>query len=125
MRSEAASLVGVCHAFELIAPNTSRSPGRDLPSVARGERLCAAYEMYRSLVPESAVSLDHLILLVVALSHESEIEVGQCTGCGGIVVMDRFGDRRHTCPFCLDAGCRDEALLALSDTLPADAAASA
>ena len=116
MRLEAAALVGVCYAFDLVP--LSRTPAREIPSVPRGERLCAAFELYQSLVPDSAVSIDHLILLVFALAQGSDIEIGRCTSCGGIIVMDRFGDRRHTCQFCLDAGNRSEALLAtLEDSL--------
>jgi hypothetical protein len=121
MRSEAAALVGMCYAFDLVPPN--RMPVREIPSVPRGERLCSAFELYRSLVPNSAVSIDHMILLVFALAQGSDIEVGRCTSCGGIVVMDRFGDRRHTCQFCLDAGGRSEMPLATLEESLSDAEA--
>jgi hypothetical protein len=100
LRGEAAALTGLCHQFQLLPQQPLRHPGREWPSVARGERLCDAYEMYRQLVPTSALSLDHLVVLVFALSTAQELAVACCTGCGSAIVGERFEPRRLLCQHC-------------------------
>ena len=99
-RSEAAALVGLCYLLEVLPTRTLDDPRRELPSVARGERLCEAYEMYRQLVPETSMTLEHLVLLVMTVSQGQEFEVTQCASCGGVVVLDRGALRRGDCAHC-------------------------
>ena len=67
-----------------------------LPGVARGERLCQAYEAYLTLVPGSLISFEHAVLLVNELARGSELKLGDCIRCGGLVVVDslRLGEIR-------------------------------
>ena len=99
-RSEAAALVGLCYLLEVLPPRSLDDPRRELPSVARGERLCEAYEMYQQLVPETSMTLEHLVLLVMTVSQGQEFEVTQCASCGGVVVLDRGALRRGNCTHC-------------------------
>src|SRR4029079_9517910 len=52
-----------------------------LPGVARGERLCQAYEAYLTLVPGSLISFEHAILLVNELPRGEELRLGDSTRC--------------------------------------------
>ncbi len=99
-RSEAAALVGLCYLLEVMPTRTLDNPRRELPSVARGERLCEAYEMYQQLVPETPMTLEHLVLLVMTVSQGQDFEVTQCASCGGVVVLDRSALRRGNCAHC-------------------------
>jgi hypothetical protein len=56
--------------------------------------------MYQQLVPETPMTLEHLVLLVMTVSQGQEFEVTQCAGCGGVVVLDRSGLRRGNCTHC-------------------------
>jgi hypothetical protein len=100
LRSEAAALLGLCLQFHLVPRQPLRSPARDWPEVARGERLCDAFEMYRMLMPSSPLTLDHLVVLVLALAKAQEVTVACCTGCGSAIVSDRFGEQRLICQHC-------------------------
>lgn len=99
-RSEAAALVGLCYLLEVLPARAMDNPRRELPSLARGERLCEAYERYRELVPETAMTLEHLVLLVMTVSQGQEFEVTQCDACGGVIVLDRRALRRGNCTHC-------------------------
>ena len=101
-RSEAAALVGLCYLLEVLPTRALDNPRRELPTLARGERLCEAYEMYRQLVPETPMTLEHLVLLVMTVAQGQEFEVTQCGACGGVIVLDRGGHRRGNCTHCID-----------------------
>ena len=103
-RSEAAALVGLCYLLEVLPTGVLGNPRRELPSVARGERLCEAYELYRQLVPETPMTLEHLVLLVMTVLEGQEFEVTQCAACGGVVVLDRGSLHRGNCTHCSNGG---------------------
>lgn len=102
-RSEAAALVGLCYLLEVLPTRVLDDPRRELPCVTRGERLCEAYEMYRRLVPETPITLEHLVLLVMTVSQGKEFEVTHCAACRAVIVLDRGGRRRGTCTHCGDS----------------------
>ena len=45
-----------------------RMPGV-LPGITRGERLMGAFEVYRALLPDPLISLEHAILLITELAQ--------------------------------------------------------
>jgi hypothetical protein len=100
LRNEAAALAGLCFQFGIVPRQSVRNPARELPDVARGERLCAAFEMYGLLMQESSVTLEHVVLLVLALAQSREIKVARCVGCGCAIVLDRYGQQRLACQYC-------------------------
>ena len=71
-----------------------------LPGVARGERLCQAYEAYLSLVPGPLITFEHAILLVNELARGEELRLGDCTDCGGLVVVDSLALKDIRCARC-------------------------
>lgn len=104
VRREAAALVGVCYAFNVLPEARLQHARRDLPGLARGERLCEAYEMYRSMVTETCLTLDHAALLVISVAQVGELDVQRCTGCGSALVLNRFDLSRTTCSYCTSPG---------------------
>jgi hypothetical protein len=110
LRTEAAALAGIFHALNLLPERPLRNAVRDLPGVERGERLCDAFEMYLSLVPDSAVSFEQGIMLLTASAPGGDLLLDRCTACGCGIAVDRYGDPRRICSGCCEAGVRLAAL---------------
>ncbi len=53
-----------------------------LPGVAKGERLCQAFEAYLMMVPASQISFEHAVLLISELVRGDELHLGDCNQCG-------------------------------------------
>jgi hypothetical protein len=118
MRTEAAALAAVCSILGVVPPRTLPNAHRELPNFRRGELLCRAYEMYRSLVGASELTLEHAALLVIAIAQATELRLGRCLHCGSAMVFDALGTSRLVCGHC----CHEERLEAqapLTAGLPA------
>lgn len=61
-----------------------------LPGVARGERLCQAFEAYLMLIPASQITFEHAVLLVNELARGVELRLDECQTCGGLLVVDQL-----------------------------------
>lgn len=101
-RNEAAALAGLCYALEVIPLRPVENARRELPGVRRGERACLAFEMYRSVVPISEITLEHTLLLVTSLAQGGELQMGCCAHCGAAMVFDPYGGNRRVCSYCRD-----------------------
>jgi len=88
------SLLGVIPA----EPTTEGSHA--MPSVARGEALCHAFETYRAMVPTSQISFEHAVFLATTLSRGEQLRLGGCSDCGSLVVTERFAIRDKRCHQC-------------------------
>jgi hypothetical protein len=78
------------------------------PGVARGERLCQAFEAYLTFVQGAQISFEHAVLLINELGRSVEIKLGDCMTCGGLVVVDGLAFRDIRCNRCSEpsqAGC--------------------
>ena len=62
-----------------------------LPGIVRGERLMSAFEVYRALLPEALISLEHAILLIIELAERSALVLARCRSCHDVMVVDRLG----------------------------------
>ena len=71
-----------------------------LPGIVRGECLMNAYEVYRALLPDAHISLEHAILLIIELAERRLLALGECRSCHDLMVVDRLGARQELCPFC-------------------------
>jgi hypothetical protein len=71
-----------------------------LPSLARGERICQAFELFTAIFPAARISFEHAILLVTALARGTEIHYGRCAQCSALVVVDRVMLRETRCLAC-------------------------
>jgi len=101
LRSEAAVLAGFLSAFEVLPVAPGREAPGSLESVARGERLCRAYEEFKACWPEATSTLEHAILLAVELVRGVEIGLARCVDCDVLVVVDRLAVAPPRCAFCL------------------------
>jgi recombinational DNA repair protein (RecF pathway) len=90
------SLLGVVPAQQTMVADTTHP----LPSVARGELLCQAFEAYRALIPSSQISFEHAVFLATALTRGDQLRLGGCADCGSLVVMERFPVRDKRCHHC-------------------------
>ena len=97
---EAAALAYIGLQMEIIPPFVVPDAPHSLPGLARGERLVTAFELYRTLVPQSRVSLEHAVLLMTELAHRRTLLLEQCEACVGLMVVDRLAARKSTCAFC-------------------------
>lgn len=106
LRSEAAAIVGVCYALEVL-PNATAS-SRSTPSLSWGERLCDAFELYAAMVQGSPLSLEQVILLVTQVARRSEVALARCTVCEAVILIHRFARQRHVCAYCRREAGRDQ-----------------
>lgn len=104
MRTEASALAGLACALEVVPPEPHPNARKTLPSIERGERLCHTFELFRTAVPASRLTMDQLILLVLTLAEGKELEVGLCSHCHAAVLFDRLGASRRVCERCRKAG---------------------
>jgi hypothetical protein len=100
LRSEASALGALAYALSVIPRERIPDARRNLPGIEAGERLCHAFELYRRIVPQSHVSLDQVILVVIALADGTDLTVGHCGQCHGALLLDRLSHTRRLCPTC-------------------------
>ena len=62
--------------------------------------MCRAYEMYGSLVPHSALTFEHVVLIVVAVAQGSDVSVALCESCHAVILADGAGYGRWHCLHC-------------------------
>jgi len=74
-----------------------------LSGVARAAALCQAYEVYRAIVSAPAIGFEHAVLLVNALARGNELALGDCQGCGALLVVDALALRPVRCALCVEA----------------------
>ncbi|HEX6506872.1 MAG TPA: hypothetical protein VF221_04495 [Chloroflexota bacterium] len=93
-RASLLTLLGVVPS--LPGPETASS----LPGVARGEKLCYAFETYQTTIPSAQISFEHAVFLAVALARGDQLRLGGCRDCGGLLVIERFPLRDRRCHYC-------------------------
>jgi hypothetical protein len=113
LRAEASALGGLARAFDVVPPKPAPNAWRDRANVEAGERLCAVYELYRQIVPQSRFTMDQLIRLSLALTQGGELEIGHCTSCHGALLVERLVASRRVC-----LACQQDALSASSEGRP-------
>ena len=82
------------------AAGSAESPA---PTVARGELLCSAFELYRCVVRAPQISFEHAVFLVSALLRGDQLRLGNCSGCGALLVAERWPVREARCTGCTGA----------------------
>jgi hypothetical protein len=100
LRSEVAALGALCRILGVV-PNEPLANARErLPSIANGERLCSALELFRQVVPGARLSLEQAVALVIALAEGDRWSLGHCERCRGVVLLDRLTPRHPICIHC-------------------------
>ena len=97
---ETAQLASLLSLFAVVPAQPSPELAASLPTVARGERLCYAFEMYQTTIPASQISFEHSVFLAVALARGDQLRLGGCRDCGGLLVLERFPMRERRCQYC-------------------------
>lgn len=103
MRADVAILTSVLLLLDVMPVRPMQNVRTELPSLGRGERLCAAYECFRELIPESTITLEHAVLLMTTLVQGRELIVAKCACCGALMVARYHGDAAHPCDLCSNA----------------------
>ena len=106
-RSEAAGFIGLCYVLEAMPDVPIRDAKRELRSVNRGERLCRAFEIYRTLMPGRGMTFHQALLVYGAVALGHEIEAIKCESCAAVTVRDVLGVGRRHCGRCA-SGAADE-----------------
>lgn len=101
IRNEAAALGGLFRMLDITSGATLTNVRRDLPTVARGERLCTAYDLFRGFVPDSVISIEHAIMLAMSLVQGNELKLSNCTLCDCLVLTESYGASSYNCIYCL------------------------
>jgi hypothetical protein len=101
LRAEASAAGGLACVLGVVPDKPV--PRKALQSLETGERLCHAYELYREIVPESRLTMDQLIILVIALAEGEDLVIGHCVNCHGALLLDRLGASRRLCFACRQA----------------------
>lgn len=97
LRSEAAAALGICRALGIAAD--ARQPSA-LPSLPTGERLCSAFELYRACIPDTALTLEQLMLLLTVLARGEPLMLAHCAQCHAAILSDCRELTRRVCAHC-------------------------
>jgi hypothetical protein len=103
MRSEAACLGGLARSFGVLPPGRMANAAQTLPGVALGELLCDTFEVYRAVVPDARLAMEHFILLVLAIAQGDEIELDHCAHCTGVIIVEAGSRERRICFACRES----------------------
>jgi hypothetical protein len=110
IRREAALFGGICRSMRLLPSEPLSNAAAVLPSVQRGELLCLAYQAFREMTPETEISFERAVLLLVALAEAQVLRLTTCSACQSISLIDQLDVPRSNCSVCHSAS------LALSGT---------
>jgi Flagellar transcriptional activator (FlhC) len=97
---ESMALAYIALQMQAIPPAVMPDARTSLPSLARGERLMSAFELYRALLPEGVISLEYAILLITELAERRKLALARCRSCQDVMLIDRLGRRQALCPSC-------------------------
>jgi hypothetical protein len=100
LRAEASAIGGLARVFGVVPPKPTPNAWRDRANVEAGERLCAVFELFRQIVPQSRFTMDQFIRLAMALIQEGELEIGHCSSCHGALLLECSVATRRLCLAC-------------------------
>jgi hypothetical protein len=99
---ETAQLASLLSLLSVIPTHPSPENAAALPSISRGEKLCYAFETYKSTIPAAQISFEHTVFLAVALARGDQIRLARCYDCDALLVTERFSIRDKRCHHCVD-----------------------
>jgi hypothetical protein len=94
-------LASLLSLFGVVPAQPSLELAAALPTVGRGERLCYAFEQFRSTIPTSQISFEHSVFLATALTRGDQLKITGCRDCGGLLVTERLPARERRCIYCV------------------------
>src|SRR5579871_3978282 len=87
---EAAQLASLLSLLGVVPVQPGLEVASSLPGVARGEKLCYAFETYQTTTPAAQISFEHAVFLAVALARGDQLRLSGCRDCGGLLVIERL-----------------------------------
>jgi len=109
LKEESSFLASVCSLLGVLPQAGIRLNQKALANVTRGELLCQAFEVYQQLMPSAGISFEHAVFLVTALARGDELALGNCDGCGAVIVLDRAAVDAPSCLHCVSSSDTDRA----------------
>ncbi len=101
LRCEAAILAGFLRLFGPLPLVPTQDARESLPDLISGEQLCESYERFRSLAPDSQISIEHAVLLLLELARGTELRLDICADCEtALVLVDLLAAGRSRCAHC-------------------------
>lgn len=100
LKCEAAVLAGFLRTFHALPASSGEVDPDSLPSIPRGERLCRAYEEFQSLVPDTEITIEYAMLLLEELVRGVQMELGRCSTCQVLILVDRLAIAATQCADC-------------------------
>jgi hypothetical protein len=100
LRTEADTIAGVCEMLKVLPTEPVANAKSSLPNLARGERLCAALELFQDFVPHARLTFDQLVMLLNHLAEGDQWAIARCASCPAMVVADRLALERPVCEDC-------------------------
>lgn len=102
VRDEATAAAVTLLSYGVVPEERGRAALRDLPGVARGERLLDAFQAYRLAVPNALLTIEQLVLIVAGLTQGTSLRLGECVRCRTPLLVQPDRLRRNSCLICLD-----------------------
>jgi hypothetical protein len=98
-RSEAAAIISLCIAFDALPQQVSKDRAAH-PPLVMADRLCEAFEAFRTWIPQSKIEFEELLLLTTALGSGDLIKLSTCSDCKSAVLILRYEKARSMCLHC-------------------------
>jgi hypothetical protein len=98
-RSEAAAIISLCIAFDALPQQVSKDRAAH-PPLVMADRLCEAFEAFRTCIPQSKIEFEELLLLATELGSGDLIKLSTCRDCKSAVLILRYEKARNTCLHC-------------------------
>jgi hypothetical protein len=96
----AAAIGSLFELFEVLPQTAVAMPAQSFRALARGEAVCAAYEIYSTIVQTHEIQFEHAILLATELAEGKEICLQGCPNCEAQMLVDLFAVAPDVCPHC-------------------------
>jgi len=100
LQNEASALAGIAARYEILPKDPVPNAHRTLPSLAMGETMCRAFDLYRAIVRGATFTMEQFMLLVLSLAERRILVMVFCEGCHGVLVVDGPGVKSRRCPTC-------------------------
>jgi hypothetical protein len=99
-QNESATCASLLSLYGVLPPQAVIDARRQMPGIIRGSLLCRAYEAFRILLPDTAISFEHTVFLTIALARGDELQLARCEECAAVNVVDRLALRVPRCSCC-------------------------
>ncbi len=99
-RSEAAAIISLCIALEALPNPAAKSESSAFPRLEMADRLCEAFEAFRTWIPGSTIEFEEMLLLANELATGNVVKLSTCRGCKSAMLIFKFGTPRGNCVHC-------------------------